>query len=134
MVVHINYVAVIVAALANYIIGSIWYGVLFTKQWKKLSGISEMKFVPGFIILGLVASFLMSYVLDHALIYASEYMKMGGISGGLMCGFFNWLGFIAPVTLGVVMYQKKSWMLWILDNAYWLLSLLVMGAILASWK
>jgi hypothetical protein len=76
----------------------------------------------------------MSYVLDHALIYASEYMKMSGISAGLMCGFFNWLGFIAPVTLGVVMYQKKSWMLWILDNAYWLLSLLVMGAILASWK
>ena len=70
-----------------------------------------MKLVPGFIVLGLGASFLMSYVLDHALIYASEYMKMSGISAGLMCGFFNWLGFIAPVTLGVVMYQKKSWML-----------------------
>jgi Protein of unknown function (DUF1761) len=134
MVIHINYAAVIVAALANYIIGSLWYGVLFTKQWKTLSGISEMKLVPGFIVLGLVASFLMSYVLDHALIFASGYMKMSGVGGGLMCGFFNWLGFIAPVTLGVVMYQKKSWMLWILDNAYWLLSLLVMGAILALWK
>jgi hypothetical protein len=134
MVVHINYSAVIVAALANYAIGSVWYGVLFTKQWKTLSGISEMKLAPGVIVLGLVASFLMSYVLAHALIFASGYMKMSGIGGGLMCGFFNWLGFIAPVTLGVVMYQKKSWMLWILDNAYWLLSLLVMGAILASWK
>jgi hypothetical protein len=134
MVVHINYAAVIVAALANYIIGSLWYGVLFTKQWKTLSGISEMKLALGVIVLGLVASFLMSYVFDHALIFASGYMKMSGIGGGLMCGFFNWLGFIAPVTLGVVMYQKKSWMLWILDNAYWLLSLLVMGAILASWK
>ena len=134
MDVHINYMAVIVAALANYIIGSIWYGVLFTKRWKTLSGISEMKLVPGFIVLGLVASFLMSYVLDHALIYASVYMKMNGMGAGLMCGFFNWLGFIAPVTLGVVMYQKKSWMLWILDNTYWLLSLLVMGAILSSWK
>jgi len=107
MVVHINYSAVIVAALANYAIGSVWYGVLFTKQWKTLSGISEMKLAPGVIVLGLVASFLMSYVLAHALIFASGYMKMSGIGGGLMCGFFNWLGFIAPVTLGVVMYQKS---------------------------
>jgi len=41
----------------------------------------------------------MSYVLAHELIFASVYLKVSGVSAGLMCGFFNWLGFIAPVTL-----------------------------------
>jgi hypothetical protein len=134
MVVHVNYVAVIVAALVNYMIGAIWYSALFGKQWKFLTGVLEMKPSAGAIVLGLIGSFLMSYVLDHAIIFASEYLKASGAGAGLMCGFFNWIGFIAPVTLGVVIYEKKSWKLWILNNAYWLISLLIMGLILALWK
>ena len=52
-----------------------------------------------------------------------------------MAGFFGWLGFIAPVTLTNVIYEKRSqWKLWILDNAFWLISLLVMGIILSVWQ
>jgi hypothetical protein len=134
MEVHINYWAVIVAALANYIIGTLWYSALFGKLWKSLSGISEMKPSPAAIVLGLVGALLMSWVLDHALIFGNAYLKMSGIGAGLMCGFFNWIGFIAPVTLGVVIYEKKSWKLWVLNNSYWLLSLLAMGTILSIWK
>ena len=134
MDIHINYLAVILAAAANYIIGAIWYSALFGKQWKALSGISEMKPTAPAIFLGIVGALLMSYVLDHAIIYASGYMKVSGIGAGIMCGFFNWLGFIAPVTLGTVLYEKKSWNFWILNSSYWLISLLVMGVILSLWK
>lgn len=41
--------------------------------------------------------------------------------------------FIAPVTLGVVLWEGKPWKLWVLNNGYQLLSLLVMGVILAIW-
>jgi len=85
------------------------------------------------IVLVLVGSFLLSYVLDHAIIFGGAYLKMSGISGGLMWGFFNWLGFIAPVTLTTKIYENKPWGLWLLDNAFWLISLLVMGAILSTW-
>jgi hypothetical protein len=50
-----------------------------------------------------------------------------------MVGFFNWIGFIAPVTVADIVYNKRPWMLWILNNAYWLISLIVMGIILAVW-
>jgi len=52
---------------------------------------------------------------------------------GLESAVFNWLGFIAPATLAVVIYEKKSWGFWVLNNAYWLVSLLVMGIILSLW-
>ena len=133
MNVPINYLAVVVAAVVNYIIGALWYGVIFGKTWQKLSGLPEMKVSVPSVILGLVGAFLTSFILDHALIFANAYLKTSGVGGGLMVGALNWLGFIAPVTIGVVTYEKKPFTLWILNNAYWLISLLVMGVILAVW-
>jgi hypothetical protein len=129
-----NFLAVIVAALVNYIIGALWYGVIFRKAWSNLSGVGEMKVTAASVILGLVGAFLTAYILHHALFFANEYLRTSGVGGGLMVGFFNWIGFIAPVTIGVVTYEKKPFALWILNNAYWLISLLVMGIILAVWQ
>jgi hypothetical protein len=128
-----NYLAVVVAALANYIIGAIWYSALFRKSWTRLMGMSEMKVTAPSVILGLVGALLMSYILHHALFFADTYLGTSGIGGGLMVGALNWLGFIAPVTIGVVTYEKKPFSLWLINNGYWLLSLLVMGVILAVW-
>ena len=131
--VHINYLAVLVAAIASYIIASLWYGVAFRKVWSELTGVADMKPAPMSLILPFVGSLFMSWVLDHATIFGNAYLHTGGVSGGLMCGFFNWLGFIAPLTLTSVVYEKRRWKLWVLDNGFWLVSLLVMGAILSAW-
>ncbi|MGD0037413.1 MAG: DUF1761 domain-containing protein [Bacteroidota bacterium] len=134
MEVHINFLAVFVAALANYIIATVWYAVIFGNLWKKLTSISDMKPSPIKMIIVFIGSLLMSYVLVHAIVFGNAYLHTSGICGGLMCGFFNWLGFIAPVTLTNVIYEKRPWKLWLLDNAFWLISLLVMGSILSVWQ
>ena len=133
MKVPINYLAVLVSAIAMYVIASIWYGVIFRKSWAALTGITEMKPVPLQMVLPFLGSLMMAYVLDHAIIYAVAYMQMPGVGGGLMCGFFNWLGFIVPLTLMGVVYEKRAWKLWVMDISFWLVSLLVMGAILSAW-
>jgi len=133
MNVPINYLAVVVAAVVNYLIGSLWYGVIFSKTWMKLNGMKEMKVTAVSVIVALVGAFFTSWVLAHSLIFGATYLKMSGVGAGVMTGFFNWLGYIAPVTIGVVIYEKKPFSLWILTNAYWLISLVVMGIILALW-
>lgn len=133
MQVHVNYLAVLVAAIASYVIAFVWYGVVFKKQWAQLTGISDMKPAPLQMILPLLGSLMMSYVLDHSIAFGNAYVNTSGVSGGLMGGFFNWLGFIVPLTLMGVVYEKRPWKLWVLDIGFWLVSLLVMGAILSSW-
>lgn len=81
-----------------------------------------------------IGSLIMAYVLAHALVFASAYLKVEGVSAGLTVGLWNWLGFVAPVTLGSVLWEGKPKKLWILNNAYYLLLLMVMGVILALWK
>jgi hypothetical protein len=136
--VPINYPAVVVAAIANMIIGFVWYGPLFGKTWMKLSGITpdpaKASSMGRSYLLAFVGSLVMSYVLAHAIVFGAAYFEMNGVSAGLMCGFWNWLGFIAPVMLGAVLWEGKPWSLWLLMNGYYLVVLLVMGTILAAWR
>ncbi len=131
--VPVNWGAVVVAALAVFILGYLWFGLLFKKAWQRLSGVAEAKMSAASLIVALVGAFVMSYLFQHSLVFAASFFKMNTIGGGLEAGFFDWLGFIAPVTIGVVTYQRKPFTLWLLQNGYWLLALLVMGVILSAW-
>lgn len=139
--VPINYWAVLVSAIASMVLGFLWYGPVFGKMWINLSGhtpqnsdAAKKKAMTTGYVLGFIGALVMAYVLAHALVFAEAYLKASGVSAGLMAGFWNWLGFIAPVTLGMVLWDGKPWKLWILNNGYHLLNLLIMGVILALWK
>lgn len=140
MQVPINYIAVLVAAIASMVLGFLWYGSLFGKIWMELSGITHEKIdaekasgMEKNYAIAFVGSLVMSYVLAHALVFASAYLKVNGVSAGIEVGVWNWLGFIAPVTLGTVLWEGKSWKLWVLNNAYYLVTLSIMGIILSLW-
>lgn len=137
--VEVNYLAVLVAAIASMVLGGLWYGPLFGKKWMAYMGwapdkAQEMKkgATKGYVF-QFIGSLVMSYVLVHALIFAGAYLKVSGLSAGLMAGFWNWLGFVAPVTLGAVLWEGKPAGFWLLNNGFYLISLLAMGTILAVW-
>ena len=134
MEVHVNYLAVLVAAVASYVIATVWYALLFPGLWKRLTGITEMKPTVAHVALVFVGALVMSFVLLHSIVFGNAYVGTSGVHGGLMGGFFSWLGFVAPVTMMGVLYEKRPWKLWLLDNGFWLISLLVMGAILSVWR
>ncbi len=133
MDIHINYLAVFVAAVANYLIATVWYAVLFGRMWQKFTGITDMKPRPMNVVLVFLGSLVMSFILFHSIVFGNAFLNMGGISGGIMGGFFGWLGYIVPVTLSSKLYERKPWGLWLLDAGFWLISLLVMGMILSAW-
>jgi len=141
--VPVNYLAVVVSAVAMFILGWLWYGVFFQKPWMQAMGWSEAQIAAmrqsggkgmsvnyGIQALG---ALVMAFVLSHALIFASAYLGVTGISAGLQAAFWNWLGFIAPVTVGSVLWDGKSWKLWFINAGYYLAGLVVMGLILALW-
>lgn len=135
----INYWAVLVSGIVATVIGGLWYGPLFGKAWMRLAGLSmegmkSMAMKPWQAMIGgLIVSVLMAGVFAHELVYAGAYMRESGISLGLQGAFWNWLGFIVPLTAGAFLWEGKSWKLWALNAAYYLVSLMVMGVILASW-
>ncbi len=139
--VPVNYLAVFIAALSSMVVGFLWFGPLFGKTWMKLMGWSKLqmsskpdsKEMNKLYAIQFLGSLFMAFVLSHALVFANAYLGTRGIAGALMTGFWNWLGFIAPVTLGSVLWEGKSWKLWAFNNSYYLTVLLVMGLILSLW-
>ena len=124
----VNYLAVLVAAVAGMLVGLIWYNPkIFGKKWMELSGVSP-RHKPAKInmLWAFVSQIVMAYVL-------AMFIQVGNLGGSLGTSLWIWVGFIGTVTLGSVLWQGKSWKLWGLNNAHNVVSLLVMAAILASW-
>ncbi len=117
-----------------FVIGWIWYGPLFGKLWMKLSKIpasdiakSRKKGMRNKLLLNFAGTFVM------ALVFAKLLVSIAVVSAfaGAITGFWIWLGFFAAATLlGEVLWENKSWGLFVLNGLYWLISLLVMGALL----
>jgi hypothetical protein len=129
----INWFAILVAVIVKQAIGAFWFSpALFGQSWCKLTGVSEAEMKAGLVkalIPDVIGSALMAFVLVHAVHYAGAH----NWAQGAAVGFFNWLGFVAVATLGTVTFEKRPLQLYLINNGYLLLALLVMGAVLAVW-
>ena len=129
---EVNYLAVLAAGIASMIIGYVWYGPLFGKQWMKASGVSAAdveagkKDMPKTYGLMYISSVVMAYVLSVFIYYAG----VTSMIEGAMIGFWAWLGFVATVMLGGVLFERRPVNLFYLNAGYNLVTLVVMGAVL----
>src|SRR5262249_19132045 len=103
----IHLAPLVAAALTRMVIGALWYSpLLFLSAWHRVSGVSEAEMNAGIaraVAVDLIGSFIMAFVLLHAVKYAGASTAAQGVA----VGFFNWLGFVAVVTIGTVTYLRK---------------------------
>jgi hypothetical protein len=139
MEILINYSAVLAATVVAMILGGLWYGPVFGKPWMRMMGLTpeSMKTMKlsGLQAMSIMAvlSFLMMYVLAHAIVFGIAYTGITGIEGGMTGAFYYWLGFIVPLTASPFLWENKSWKLWVFNALYYLVTLLIAGAILGGW-
>ena len=129
----INWVAVVVAAAANMVIGAIWYSkLLFGPTWQKKVGISDkdMRKNMGPIMVGTaILALIMSFILAHFVSYAQDTSAWQGAT----TGFWVWLGFVLPVLGLSVIYTRRGKKLFLINAGSLLITLVLMSAILAAW-
>lgn len=129
----INYLAVLVASIIGYAIPMIWYSPkLFGKEWQKLSGVNmkDMKPSPAVMIAGFVATIVFNVVLAVVIGYSGVTTFALGAGIGAML----WLGFIATTLLNGVFYQKMPMKLYWINSIPYLISMAIVGGILAVWQ
>lgn len=141
---EVNYLAILVAAVATMIVGGIWYGPLFGKLWMVGQGwdpnnqeqMAKMKSSAGpAYVQQFIGSLLMAFVLAHVLWMRGFAMPdTAAVSAGLQTGFWMWLGFVLPIKYGDKLWNGKKFNYVAIDLAYYLVNLLVMGVILSVWR
>ncbi|HXX06454.1 MAG TPA: DUF1761 domain-containing protein [Pseudolabrys sp.] len=129
----INWWAVVAAAIVKIVLGAIWYSpIAFLPKWMAATGVSEAHMKTAFpkaIAIDIVGAFVLALVLLHAVHYAGART----VGQGATVGFFGWLGFIGVLSLGQIVYEQRPFSYFAINNGYLLLSLMIMGAILAVW-
>ncbi|MBI4092359.1 MAG: DUF1761 domain-containing protein [Candidatus Kerfeldbacteria bacterium] len=131
--VTLNYWAILVATVAAMIIGYVWYAMpVFGRAWMRLIGKQEADLKTGrgpAMGVMVVMAFVKSYILVHFVSYANATT----VTGGIVTGLWLWLGFVFTTIAATNVFAQRGWKLTFLDSGYHLVSLAVMGAILASW-
>jgi hypothetical protein len=139
--IDINYIAILVAVVANFFLGFLWYTPLFGKAWAKEMGFDMSQKPPSSVmvrgmILMVIGCFLMAYVFAHNIAVwnpATWGQSTADINPSMMAlsaAFFTWLGFYVPQDLSRIAWEMKSWKLFFINTGYHLASLLVVAFIL----
>lgn len=130
----LNYVAVLLAAVASFLFSGLWYGAL-SKPWLAAIGISEddlrkrQASVAPFVI-AVVAQIVMAWMLAGVLLHLARGGMAINIRGGMISGLFLWLGFVVTTLATNHAFQGARRQLTLIDGGHWLGVLLIQGAIL----
>lgn len=135
---QVNWVAVLLAAVVNMIIGFAWYSpMLFAKPWMKLKGYTaeglkkEQSEMGKWYGVSFVLALINAFVLSHVMMLSENFYHYDSITTGVMSAFWIWFGFVGPVMLLGQIFGEKKWKLWGIDTGYQLVSLIAMGIVLA---
>jgi hypothetical protein len=130
----INPWAVVAAALANFVIGGMWYSpALFGKAWKQANGFSDADLRKGSPAAIFGTSFVFCLIMAAnlgAFLAGPDTTLAFAVAAGTAAG----LGWCA-LGLGVVaLFERRSWKYILINGGYLTASFAVMGLILGAWR
>ena len=130
----INYLAVLVAAIAGWLVGAVWYGVL-GRPWMSAVGWTAADMTRpdgrrqmpiGPMIIAFVAQLIMALMLAGII----GHMGAPNVTNGIVSGVLVWLGFVITTIAVNNAFQKRKAMLTIIDGGHWLAVWVVQGIII----
>ena len=132
---RVNYAAVLVAAVVNFMLGALWYSpALFANGWVRLIGrnMEEMKrnANPMSYVAAFGCSVAMAYVLALFIAGRKSDSMLKGAYSGLLLG----AGVVATSMLTSYLFEQRPMQLYLINAGYFLVGLMAMGAVLGAWK
>ena len=130
-----NYLAIVVAAIACFIFEAAWYS-LFLKSWLNGTGRTMQELVstgvnPAFqYAVALVDGFVIAFGISCLTQHTGEQTTGRGITVAAML----WFCFVLPVFCTEYVFEVRPWSLLGINAGFWLLGMILMGAIVGAWK
>jgi len=132
---EIHYLGVVVAAVAAFVMSSVWYTV-FGKARMELLGqdpraTANMRKVPAWKKAAeLVRELVIAYVVARFVV------QLGVVDwrAAVQLGVWLWFGFVFMILVGAVVWDNVPWKLTAIHAGDWLVKLPRMAVILSVWR
>jgi hypothetical protein len=128
-----NYAAVFIAAIAYWLLGAVWYGVLFSKPWMALENMSIEQAKSMNPVLPYVITFVLNLLIAYSLAQICIWRNANTAGRGASVGVLLWIGFVGPITYTTYMYEMRPKELFAINEFFPLAGLVLMGAIIGAW-
>jgi uncharacterized membrane protein YwzB len=133
---NINWLAVLVAAIAYFSLGAIWFSKpAFGGRWVALHQINlndpEVKKGVGAIMIG---SFLLMVLITIALAILVTRLNLAGVLSGVKLGLFTGICFASTAISITFLYIKKPLAIHVIDNLYHVVGQVIAAVILCLWR
>src|SRR2546427_5838871 len=135
--VHVNYVAVLVAAVAVFVLGWLWYSpLLFFKPWMRLRGMDPIAGMAGAKMPGgkLLVELVRFLVLACVIARLVALLGVGTWMAAVPFGFLLWIGFPVIILTGSVLWENIPWKVAAIHAGDWLVKMLVIPIIVSVWS
>ena len=142
---NFNILAIIVAGLVPMVLGALWYGPIFGKQWLSSMGKTNEEMEPNNMALSYGGALLVAMLISFSLKSIIEFMHKGVEAGelvlnsdhnfghGAMHGAFLCAFLIVPVIISLSIFHKMAPKTVILNVLFWIITFAIMGGILDAW-
>ena len=128
-----NYLAVVVCAAVYWLLGGLWYGLLFSKRWMALENMTEAQAQGMNVALPYIITFILNLLIAYVLAQLCLWRNANTLGRGAAIGVLLWVGIVAPITYTTYMYEMRPKELFAINEFYPLVGLCLMGAILGAW-
>ncbi|MES2391749.1 MAG: DUF1761 domain-containing protein [Acidobacteriota bacterium] len=130
----LNVWAILVAAIAAFLLGGLWYSpLLFVKPWKRANGFPEEPAARGNMAkifgLSLLFTLVMSFNLAMFL-NDPKTTTAWGATAGFLAGF----GWVMMGIAIISLFERRPWTYVLINGGYLTAALTLMGAILGAWR
>ena len=131
---EVHWLAVLVAGLSGFAVGGVWYGPLFLKPWLAAEGKTKEEMGGGHPLkvfgLAFLCNLFSAFILDHVFgTYGNPAMHES-----LLVAFGVALGFVVPAYGVNYLFAGRRLKLFLIDAGYWIVTYLVMGAVLVLFS
>jgi hypothetical protein len=124
---------ILIAAVIEWLLGALWYGLIFRKSWLVMAGFSETnkpKNGAMTMVCSFIACLLLTFVIAHVVGWAGAVNFTSGAKLGIIC----WLGFMAPPLFTQHIAENRRANLFAINAAYWLLVMAIGGGLTAAFR
>ena len=131
---ELNWIAIAGGALGYFLLGAIWYSLLFSKQWIAYTKVNvndpNAKKGAGAIMF---ASFILMFVSALGIAILRDRMNLEGWMSGVKLGTLTGLFFGAASISISYLYEKRPFGLYLINGGYTLLGNIIAAVIICSW-
>ena len=128
-----NYAAVVVSALAYWILGALWYGALFNKPWMALEQMTVERMKSMNPVMPYVITFVLDLLIAFVLAQLCTWRNANTAARGAALGILLWIGLVGPVAYTNYMFEMRPMQLFAINEFYSLAGLFLMGLIIGAW-